>query len=76
MAMYYLLVDVNPYYYNCGHYPDWVVEERQGDLPPEADLPRTRKGRPLAHATQEAAQEQADRMNDASHAAWHAFLDG
>jgi hypothetical protein len=74
--MYYLLVDVNPYHFNCGHYPEWVVEERQGDLPTEDAMPRTRKGRPLAHATREDASALAERLNNSSHAAWHAFLNG
>lgn len=71
--MYYLLVDVNPYYYHCGHYPDWEVRQVEGECP--ENPPTTRRGTPLAYKRREEAEEVAARLNRRSDAAWRAFLD-
>lgn len=59
----YVLRDVNRYYYNCGHYPEWVVSPASA-------------GQPAAFVSRDLAQAAADRGNKRSNAAWHAFLDG
>lgn len=58
----YVLRDVNPYYYNCGHYPEWVV------APGSAH-------EPAKFATRAEAQASAEGKNKKSSAAWRAFLD-
>ena len=53
------IIDVNPYHYNCGHYPEWEVREAPtGEYESRAD-----------------AQTEADRRNARSTAAWQSFLD-
>jgi hypothetical protein len=71
--MYYQLVDVNPYHYNCGHYPQWEVRETQGPLPDP--LPRTTRGTPLAYLERDEAEATAARLNAASRRAWREYLD-
>jgi hypothetical protein len=70
--MFYRLVDHNENFYNCGHYAEWVVEEREGELPVE--VPKTRRGTPLAYADKTQAEEVACRLNKASAKAWREFL--
>lgn len=65
---YYILDDINPYFYNCGHYPEYVPYEMPGELP------TTKSGRPTAWATREEAQAEADRLNEHSHNRWTTFL--
>lgn len=74
LGVHYVLVDVNPHFYNCGHYPEWVVEERPGPLPTGRAMPTTRSGRPMAFSTREEAEAAAGKKNAASTAAWHDFL--
>ena len=69
---YYILVDVNPYFYNCGHYPQWAVEGREGF--PTAGEAVDSRGRVASFGSREEAEEEALRRNRASSAAWHEFL--
>jgi hypothetical protein len=62
-----VLVDTNPYYYNCGHYPEYAVREREIDLN-EID-PRYQY-----YQSREAAEIVASRKNHASSRDWQAFL--
>lgn len=56
------LVDVNPYYYNCGHYPEWVVKAIDiGDS---------------GFETYAAAAAAAAAANEKSHKSWIQFLNG
>lgn len=70
--MFYELRDINPYHHNCGHYPEWVVREQEGD--PPSPVPATRRGTPLAHADRADAEAAAARLNAASLKAWRDFL--
>jgi hypothetical protein len=72
--VYYELVDVNPYFYNCGHYPLRVVEIREGEIP--IPIPTTRRGTPLVYVDKEAAEEAASRLNSASSKSWYEYLNG
>ena len=56
----YRLVDVNPNYFNCGHYPEWVVEAVDDNCEFE---------------TREAAEAVAAKKNRRSQERWRAFLD-
>ena len=52
------LRDVNPYFYNCGHYPEWIVEySADGE-----------------YASLASAEEAAKEKNEKSHRAWLRFL--
>lgn len=73
MEKHYILVDTNENFYNCGHYAEWSVEEREGPLP--ATVPTTRRGTPLAYTSNDEAAATAARLNRASSEAWRAFLD-
>ena len=54
----YTLVDENPYYFNCGHYPEWVVKpDPAGKFGTEAE-----------------AQARADELNAVARRRWEAFL--
>lgn len=56
----YVLVDVNPNYFNCGHYPEWeVVEVEDG----------------AEFETREAADALAAERNKLSARRWRTFLD-
>lgn len=66
----YILVDVNKNYFNCGHYPEWVVEERPGECPVPANPQKVR-----AFASLEEARNKAQTLNTASSSNWRAFLD-
>jgi hypothetical protein len=57
----YVLKDTNPYFYNCGHYPHFLV---LGASRPED----------VQYATREEAEEVARSKNAASSAAWARFM--
>lgn len=59
----YYLEDINPYFYNCGHYPEWIV--RGATSPGE-----------VKYATREAAEAAARRKNKKSTDEWAAFMNG
>ena len=59
----YKLVDTNPHWYNCGHYPDYQV---MGASRPED----------AQYKTREEAEMVANRKNAASRAAWAHFMNG
>lgn len=62
--MTYELVDVNPYFFNCGHYPEWEVVE--------CDKPVDGQN---VFETYEEAQARADRRNEHSARRWREYLD-
>lgn len=59
----YYLYDTNKYYYNCGHYPQYVV--RGASRPEDAQ-----------YKTREEAEEVMRRKNAASNLAWAQFMNG
>jgi hypothetical protein len=59
----YCLYDTNKHYYNCGHYPQYVVK---GAMRPED----------VQYETRQHAEEVMRRKNAASNLAWAAYLNG
>lgn len=53
------LVDVNPYHYNCGHYPEWAAVRNPAG----------------AFSGRAAAEASASARNARSHARWLAYLE-
>ena len=55
----YKLIDTNPFYYNCGHYPDWeVVEDPDGP-----------------YKTFHEAEAKASQLNRKSDSNWRSYLE-
>lgn len=67
------LVDVNQYYYNCGHYPEYEIQEKEGKINAENT---TRRGTPLEYDNLAQATEVCAKLNNASSDNWHRFLNG
>ena len=61
----YMLVDHNRNFFNCGHYPEWVVEEN--NVISVADGKRY-------FATRIEAQVRANQLNERSAESWYRFL--
>lgn len=69
----FVLVDINPYFYNCGHYPEYEIQEKDGEI----NLNNTtRRGTQLEYDNLEQATEVCSRLNSASSNSWHEFLNG
>lgn len=62
------ITDINPYNYNCGHYPEWVVEK--------VKAPRTKKLGKYEFKTEEEAKKEASERNQRSNERWKCFLNG
>ena len=60
------LVDVNPNYFNCGHYPEWEVTAIQVEL--------RRWNSQIHFVDRTEAEEEAAARNHRSKARWHEFL--
>lgn len=71
--MYYEIVDINENFFNCGHYPEFVVEERE-QVPKFMLLARTNEGEKFVYENKEEAEEVAAKWNRRSSNAWHDFL--
>jgi hypothetical protein len=74
-VFYFVLVDTNENYFNCGHYSEWEVAKVNEPLPNVT----TREGRmgrriQFAFATRREAENEAARLNEASRRRWREFL--
>ena len=67
MSKKFKLVDENEYFYNCGHYPEWVVHPIED--PGYA-------GEENCFASEEEAKKEANRRNKISDRNWRLFLNG